>query len=39
LFNKIRKRKWKWIGHTLRKPDGAIKKGALQWNPQEDRKT
>ena len=26
----IRKRKWKWIGHTLRKPDGAIERDALQ---------
>ena len=26
----IRKRKWKWIGHTLREPDGGIKKDVLQ---------
>ena len=38
----IRKRKFKWIGHTLRKEDGEIPKAALLWNPkgkQEDRKT
>lgn len=34
----IRRRKWKWIGHTLRKPDGAIEKAALRWNPQGERK-
>ena len=38
INSEIRKQKWKWIGHTLRKPDGAIEKDALQWNPQEDRK-
>ena len=31
-------RKRKWIGHTLRKLDGAIEKGAFQWNPQGERK-
>ena len=31
----IRKRKFKWIGHTLRKEDGEVPKAALQWNPQE----
>jgi hypothetical protein len=30
----IRRRKWRWIGHTLRKPDRAIEKAALEWNPQ-----
>ena len=34
----IRKRKLNWIGHTLRKPDGAIEKGALQWIPKEKGK-
>jgi len=38
----IRKRKFRWIGHTLRKEDGQITKVALFWNPQgkkEERKT
>jgi hypothetical protein len=38
----IRKRKFRWIGHTLRKEDGEIPKAALLWNPQgkqEERKT
>jgi hypothetical protein len=36
----IRKRKFRWIGHTLRKEDGKIPKAALlwNWNPQESRK-
>ena len=34
----IRKIKFRWIGHTLRKEDGAIPKCALLWNPQGNRK-
>jgi hypothetical protein len=34
----IRKRKFGWFGHTLRKDDGEIPKAALQWNPQVSRK-
>ena len=34
----IRKRKFRWIGHTLRKEDGEIPKAALHWNPQGIRK-
>ena len=34
----IRKRKFRWIGHTLRKEDGEISKVALLWNPQGSRK-
>ena len=34
----IKKRKWNWIGHTLRKEAGAIEKTALDWNPQWCRK-
>ena len=33
----IRKRKFRWIGHTLRKEDGEIPKAALHWNPQGKR--
>ena len=29
----IRRRKWKWIGHTLRKPENNIRRSALEWNP------
>jgi hypothetical protein len=34
----IRRRKFGWIGHTLRKDGGEIPKDALQWNPQGSRK-
>ncbi|XP_039293351.1 uncharacterized protein LOC120353523 [Nilaparvata lugens] len=33
----IKRRKWRWIGHTLRKEEGAIEKDALDWNPQGHR--
>jgi len=38
----IRKRKYRWIGHTLRKEDGEIPKAALLEEPSgklEERKT
>jgi hypothetical protein len=28
-----KERKWRWIDHTLRKPQGAIERHALDWNP------
>jgi len=34
IENQIKRRKWNWIGHTLRKETGAIQKTALDWNPQ-----
>jgi hypothetical protein len=34
MDNQIKRRKWNWIGHTLRKETGAIEKTALVWNPQ-----
>jgi hypothetical protein len=34
----IRKRKFKWIGHTLRKEDGEVPKAPLLWNTQGSRK-
>ncbi|VDP59122.1 unnamed protein product [Schistosoma curassoni] len=30
----IRKRLWKWIGHTLRKSSNCITRQALTWNPE-----
>jgi len=33
IENQIKRRKWNWIGHTLRKETGAIEKIALDWNP------
>jgi hypothetical protein len=34
----MRKRKFRWIGHTLRKEDGEIPKAALLRNPQGNGK-
>lgn len=34
----IRRRKWNWIGHTLRKPVGDIARSSLDWNPQGSRR-
>ncbi len=33
----IRRRKWRWIGHTLRRNNKSIAKQALNWNPQGKR--
>jgi hypothetical protein len=33
----IKKRKWGWLGHTLRKPMEDITRQALEWNPQGKR--
>jgi hypothetical protein len=38
IENRIKKKKWNWIGHTLRKEAGAIEKTALDWNPQGYRR-
>ena len=34
----IKRRKWKWIGYTLRKPENNITRSALEWNPQVFRR-
>ena len=34
----IRERKWRWIGHTLRREPTRISRQALEWNPQGKRK-
>ena len=34
----IKRRKWNWIGHTLRKEAGVREKTALYWNPQGYRR-
>ena len=38
IEEEIRKRKWGWIGHTLRKSPHNITRQALDWNPQGKRK-
>ena len=32
------RRRWRWIGHTLRKPVDIITRQALTWNPEGERK-
>nr|KAG5693291.1 hypothetical protein BaRGS_011612 [Batillaria attramentaria] len=32
-----RQRKWRWVGHTLRKEPCNITRQALEWNPQGKR--
>ena len=34
----IQQRRWRWIGHTLRKPTNNITRQSLKWNPQGKRK-
>jgi hypothetical protein len=34
----IKKRKWKWIGHTIRKDQNAVERIVLDWNIQGTRK-
>ena len=34
IENRIKRRKWNRIGHTLRKETVAIEKTALDWNPR-----
>jgi hypothetical protein len=34
----IKRRKWTWIGHTLRKGNEAIEREVLEWNPQGKRR-
>jgi hypothetical protein len=33
----IRKRKWGWLGHKLRKLSDVIARQAIEWNPQGKR--
>ena len=34
MEKEILKRRWRWIGHTLRKPNTSTTRQALTWNPQ-----
>ena len=38
VAKQILRRKWGWIGHTLRKPAASTTRQALTWNPQGKRK-
>ena len=38
IISQIKKRKYKWIGHTLRRPTNEIQRQALTWNPPGTRR-
>ena len=38
ITTEIRERKWRWIGHTLRRGTTEICREALEWNPQGQRR-
>lgn len=38
ITSQIGRRKWGWIGHTLRKPPSSVTRQSLTWNPQGKRK-
>ena len=38
IGNEIKKRKWRWIGHTLRKPPNTITRQAITRNPPGKRR-
>jgi len=38
MSTQIRRQKWNWIGHTLRKGHETIEREALDWNPQAKRR-
>ena len=38
IENEIMKRKWRWKGHTLRKPPESITRQAITWNPPGKRR-
>ena len=37
IQTEIGRRRWKWVGHTLRKGKNSITRQTLQWNPQGSR--
>lgn len=38
MATEIKKRKWRWIGHTLRRSRNDITRNAIDWNPQGSRR-
>ena len=38
ISTQIKRRKWNWIGHTLRKGQDTIEREVMDWNPQGQRK-
>ena len=38
IENEIKKRTWRWIGHTLTKPPETITRQVITWNPSGKRR-
>jgi hypothetical protein len=38
MSTQIKRQKWNWRGHTLRKAHEAIERVVLDWNPQGKRR-
>jgi len=38
MSTQMKRRKWNWIGHTLRKQHEAVEREALDWNSQGKRR-
>lgn len=38
IESQIKKEKWKWIGHAIRKNQDDIGRETLSWNPQAQRR-
>jgi hypothetical protein len=38
MSTQIKRRRWNWIGHTVRKGNEAIEREAWDWNPQGKRR-
>ena len=38
MVDEVGQRRWRWIGHTLRRNNQNIARQALRWNPQGQRR-
>ncbi|XP_065366956.1 uncharacterized protein LOC135959808 [Calliphora vicina] len=38
IHSEVLRRKWRWIGHALRRPPGDVTRNAIDWNPQDSRR-
>ena len=38
MTTQVKRRRWRWIGHTLRKTQSSVTRQVLEWNPQGKRK-
>ena len=38
IVQQIKRRKWRWLGHTLRKPEDKVTRRGLRWTPQGKHK-